>query len=147
VRLSRRRDGQPANPVPGAADSGKSTIIKQMRIIHHGGFDDDERRMWKTIIFRNLVDAFLYLLTLMQEQGIELQDQDNWVRRPPPPLARPALTIKERYMPLLASRPRIGRNDGLPFEFFDCFQDLWADASLQLAILRNVECVLSDNLS
>jgi hypothetical protein len=64
---------------PGAADSGKSTIIKQMRIIHHGGFTDDERRMWKGIIFRNLVDAFLYLINIMAEQNIELQDSENIV--------------------------------------------------------------------
>ena len=66
-----------------------------MRIIHHGGFSEDERRMWKAIIFRNLVDAFLYLLNIMREQNMDLQDQENWVR---PLSARlPALTIKQRY--------------------------------------------------
>jgi guanine nucleotide-binding protein subunit alpha len=132
-----------ANP-PGAADSGKSTIIKQMRIIHHGGFTEEERRTWRRIIFRNLVDAFLYLINIMHDQNIELQAQRNEVR---PSAQSPPADSQERYRPLLESRRDIGRNEGMPYEYFDCFVELWADASLQLAILKNRECVLSDNLS
>jgi hypothetical protein len=64
----------------GAADSGKSTIVKQMRIIHDGGFPDDERMMWKNIIFHNLIDAFLHLFDIMEDQSTELQDPGNIVR-------------------------------------------------------------------
>lgn len=64
--------------ISGAADSGKSTIIKQMRIIN-GGFEDGERRAWKNIIFRNLVDAFLHLFKVMDSQDTELQNSNNVV--------------------------------------------------------------------
>jgi guanine nucleotide-binding protein G(i) subunit alpha len=64
----------------GAADSGKSTIVKQMQIIHHGGFPDAERRRWKNIIFRNLVDSFSYLLDKIESQRMDLEDGANMVR-------------------------------------------------------------------
>jgi hypothetical protein len=64
----------------GAADSGKSTIIKQMRILHDGGFGEVERRKWKDIIFRNLVDSFLYLLDVTESQQTDLEDAENIVR-------------------------------------------------------------------
>jgi guanine nucleotide-binding protein subunit alpha len=61
----------------GAGDSGKSTIIKQMRILHQGGFDDEEKRAWKNTIFHNLVDAFLEILEIMQAEEREVHDPDN----------------------------------------------------------------------
>ena len=64
----------------GAADGGKSTIIKQMRILHDGGFGDVERRSWKDIIFRNLVDSLLYLLDATESHQTELEDAANIVR-------------------------------------------------------------------
>jgi guanine nucleotide-binding protein subunit alpha, other len=64
----------------GAGESGKSTIVKQMRIIHHGGFDERERRSWKNIIFHNLIDAFLEILELMKNQHTLLEDSENVVR-------------------------------------------------------------------
>ncbi|EER43756.1 small G-protein GPA2 [Histoplasma capsulatum H143] len=39
----------------GAGESGKSTIIKQMRIIHSGGFPEDERRQNRAVIYSNMV--------------------------------------------------------------------------------------------
>jgi hypothetical protein len=40
-----------------------------MQIIYHNGFNDADRRTWKTIIFHNLSHAFLEIVTLMKTQG------------------------------------------------------------------------------
>jgi hypothetical protein len=57
----------------GAGDSGKSTVIKQMRIIHHGGFKHEERKFWKNIIFHNLKDSLLDIFHIMQSQNTDVE--------------------------------------------------------------------------
>lgn len=57
----------------GAGESGKSTIIKQMRIIHSGGFPEDERRQTRAVIYSNLVIAFKVLLDIMRAENIDFQ--------------------------------------------------------------------------
>jgi hypothetical protein len=57
----------------GAGESGKSTVVKQMRVIHKNGFDAHERRMWKNILFHNLVDAFLLLFELVEAEGGQIE--------------------------------------------------------------------------
>ncbi|KAJ7319418.1 G-protein alpha subunit [Mycena albidolilacea] len=41
----------------GSGESGKSTIVKQMKIIHQDGFSPDELRAWRPTIHRNAVDS------------------------------------------------------------------------------------------
>lgn len=43
----------------GAGESGKSTIVKQMRILHVNGFSDKERREKIEDIKKNIRDAIL----------------------------------------------------------------------------------------
>ena len=46
----------------GAGESGKSTIVKQMKILHADGFNDDEKTEKITDIKRNLRDAMISIL-------------------------------------------------------------------------------------
>lgn len=57
----------------GAGESGKSTIIKQMRIIHSGGFPNDERCQTRAVIYSNLIIAFKVLLDIMNAEHIEFE--------------------------------------------------------------------------
>jgi hypothetical protein len=43
----------------GAGESGKSTIVKQMRILHVNGFSDTERKQKIDDIKKNIRDAIL----------------------------------------------------------------------------------------
>ena len=64
----------------GAGESGKSTIIKQMRIIHSGGFLDHERRENKAVIYSNMVVAFKVLLDIMNTEDFAFADEKTKVR-------------------------------------------------------------------
>jgi guanine nucleotide-binding protein subunit alpha len=66
----------------GAGESGKSTIIKQMRIIHSGGFPNDERLQTRAVIYSNLVVAFKVLLDIMNTQKIDFHDEASKVGIP-----------------------------------------------------------------
>lgn len=65
----------------GAGESGKSTIIKQMRIIHSGGFPDEERRQTRAVIYSNLVIAFKVLLDIIRAENIQYESEKTQVGR------------------------------------------------------------------
>ncbi|KAF1805127.1 guanine nucleotide binding protein, alpha subunit [Mucor lusitanicus] len=41
----------------GSGESGKSTILKQMKIINQNGYTKDELRSWRTIVYKNLIES------------------------------------------------------------------------------------------
>ncbi|ESN96643.1 hypothetical protein HELRODRAFT_152085, partial [Helobdella robusta] len=49
----------------GAGESGKSTVVKQMRILHVNGFSAEERKQKADDIRRNLKDAILVSMMVM----------------------------------------------------------------------------------
>lgn len=69
------------HPAIGAGESGKSTIIKQMRIIHSGGFPLDERRQHRAVIYSNLVVAFKVTLDIMETQQIQFERESSKVSK------------------------------------------------------------------
>ncbi|KAL6363610.1 hypothetical protein LRP88_03032 [Fusarium phalaenopsidis] len=42
----------------GAGESGKSTVLKQMKLIYSQGFSKNEKLEWKPVIFSNIVQSF-----------------------------------------------------------------------------------------
>lgn len=63
----------------GAGESGKSTIIKQMRIIHSRGFPEEERHQTRAVIYSNIVVAFKVLLDIMNAENIDFEDANTQV--------------------------------------------------------------------
>ena len=45
----------------GAAEAGKSTLLKQMRIIHKADYGLEERIMFKPIVYANTIHSMLVL--------------------------------------------------------------------------------------
>ena len=53
-----------------------------MRIIHSGGFPEDERRQTRAVIYSNLVIAFKVLLDIMRAESIDFQQERTKVSSP-----------------------------------------------------------------
>eukprot|EP00301_Raphidiophrys_heterophryoidea_P000194 c10100_g1_i1.p1 GENE.c10100_g1_i1~~c10100_g1_i1.p1 ORF type:complete len:349 (-),score=96.22 c10100_g1_i1:125-1171(-) len=53
----------------GAGESGKSTIFKQIKIIHNHGFGDDERKEYVSIIRRHCIENFSDLVKGAEAHG------------------------------------------------------------------------------
>lgn len=57
----------------GAGESGKSTIFKQMRILHGSPRSDDDQRMYGVVVRSNVVTATRKLCTLLRTLQLEEQ--------------------------------------------------------------------------
>ncbi|KAJ3481475.1 hypothetical protein NLG97_g7811 [Lecanicillium saksenae] len=61
----------------GSGESGKSTIVKQMKIIHLKGYSEDELYNYRPTVFKNLVECAKAIINAMQQFGIEPQIEEN----------------------------------------------------------------------
>ena len=50
---------------PGTGESGKSTFIKQMRIIHGQGYSEDDKKTYAKLVFQNVFQGIQALCNAM----------------------------------------------------------------------------------
>ncbi|CAG7994005.1 unnamed protein product [Penicillium salamii] len=116
----------------GAGESGKSTIIKQMRIIHSRGFPEEERHQTRAIIYSNIVIAFKVLLDIMNAEDIDFEDEAN---------TRPLAELLDQ------TEPDVGSNEAFSdLKVRDAMRVMWEDGGVQKAVARGHEFALHDNL-
>ena len=60
----------------GPGECGKSTIVKQMKIIHGNGYSAAERATFVSLIHQNINDAMASLLRNMPILGVTLADPE-----------------------------------------------------------------------
>ena len=65
----------------GTGESGKSTFIKQMRIIHGTGYSDDDRRSFIKLVYQNIFMAMSSMIRAMDTLRIAYRNPDNEVSR------------------------------------------------------------------
>ena len=58
----------------GAGESGKSTIAKQLRIIHGGGYSPGECKRYKTLVHSNTLQSLFSILHAMKKLDIDFDD-------------------------------------------------------------------------
>ncbi|RFU27259.1 hypothetical protein B7463_g9078, partial [Scytalidium lignicola] len=115
----------------GAGESGKSTILKQMRLIYtKDGFTKTEKEEWRVIIFNNILDGLRMTVEAMQEFGVEFANEKN-----------------EVHIATLNQEKDLRPYEPIPAEYLQAFKDLWKDDGIQKAIERGNEYALHDNLS
>ncbi|KAM4719447.1 guanine nucleotide-binding protein subunit alpha-14-like [Anableps anableps] len=61
----------------GTGESGKSTFIKQMRIIHGNGYSDNDRRSFTRLVLQNILTAIKALIDAMRTLKIDYVDDQN----------------------------------------------------------------------
>lgn len=65
------------SPEIGSGESGKSTIVKQMKIIHLKGYSDDELYNYRATVFKNLVECAKAVILAMEQFEIEPEIEEN----------------------------------------------------------------------
>jgi hypothetical protein len=79
----------------GAGESGKSTIFKQMRILHGSPRTDDDQKMYGVIVRSNVITAMRKICAHLRSLGLE-----DKLAKDPAPESRdgsPPMTPKEAY--------------------------------------------------
>ncbi|KAF7344885.1 Heterotrimeric G-protein alpha subunit, GPA3-like protein [Mycena venus] len=64
--------------VLGLSESGKSTIVRQMKIVHDGGCDERERAEYRTTIYKNVLDSVGTLARIVRKVGIRSLPENVW---------------------------------------------------------------------
>ncbi|KAK8726246.1 hypothetical protein OTU49_010167 [Cherax quadricarinatus] len=96
----------------GAGESGKTTIIKQMKILHISGFSPEEKREKAQDIRNNIMEGITTLTRNLDELNIELEQEEN----------------QEAKDYILSIDPE---NFNFPEEFYVYTMQLWSDAGIQ----------------
>lgn len=64
----------------GSGESGKSTVVKQMKIIHQDGFSPEECIAYRPAIYQNLLESAQAIVFAMYKLSLEPMDAQNRVR-------------------------------------------------------------------
>eukprot|EP00079_Xenopus_tropicalis_P026148 XP_012819842.1 PREDICTED: guanine nucleotide-binding protein G(olf) subunit alpha isoform X1 [Xenopus tropicalis] len=112
----------------GAGESGKSTIVKQMRILHVNGFNSEEKKQKIQDIRKNVKDAIVTIVSAMS------------TLIPPVSLANPENQFRVDYIKSIAPLSDFDYTQ----EFFDHAQKLWDDDGVKACFERSNEYQLID---
>jgi hypothetical protein len=63
----------------GTGESGKSTFIKQMRIIHGTGYSEEDKRAFVKLVYQNIFMAMHIMIRAMDTLKIQYRDKRNEV--------------------------------------------------------------------
>jgi guanine nucleotide-binding protein subunit alpha len=111
----------------GAGESGKSTVLKQMKLIHHGGYSEQERDSYKDIIFSNTAQSMRAVLDALPALDLTLSPQNDSRRT------------------VILSLPVQLEAESLPREVADAIFGLWRDPAVHQAVRRAREFQLNDS--
>ncbi|WVF71460.1 hypothetical protein IAT40_006264 [Kwoniella sp. CBS 6097] len=111
----------------GAGESGKSTVLKQMRLIYNKPYDAEERDSYREIVYSNTVQSMRVLL-----EGVQLMEI------PVGP------SNQSRWELIMAAPPQI-EGDIFPPKLADAVAGLWRDGGVQQAFERRNELQLNDS--
>ncbi|KAJ1736768.1 guanine nucleotide-binding protein subunit alpha [Coemansia sp. BCRC 34490] len=114
----------------GAGESGKSTIIKQMKLIHDGGYSQEERESFKEVIFSNTIQSMRVLLEAMEALHITLQHGEN-----------------QTHASVIMNMPSQIEAENLPAEVSSAVKALWTDEGVRDCFKRSNEFQLNDSAS
>ncbi|XP_051567798.1 guanine nucleotide-binding protein G(s) subunit alpha isoform X1 [Myxocyprinus asiaticus] len=116
----------------GAGESGKSTIVKQMRILHVNGFNAEEKKQKIQDIKNNIKEAIDTIVTAMS------------MLAPPVQLACPANQFRIDYILNLANQKDFEFTPVSRKEFYEHTKTLWQDEGVRACFERSNEYQLID---
>lgn len=111
----------------GTGESGKTTFIRQMRIIHGRGFSEEERRAFAKLIFQNIFTAVKAMTGAMTTLSIPYSSKEN-----------------EMYAKWIQDVDTVQITQ-LERGYVDAIRRLWADSGLRVCYSRRREYQLLDS--
>lgn len=116
----------------GAGESGKSTIVKQMKIIHESGYTSDECKLYRPVVHSNTIQSLLAIIRAMGQLKIDFKD--------------PSRADDARQFFTVAGATSSQECEITP-ELSSLMKRLWQDPGLQHCFARSREYQLNDSAS
>eukprot|EP00814_Leptocylindrus_danicus_P010902 CAMPEP_0116037022 /NCGR_PEP_ID=MMETSP0321-20121206/21679_1 /TAXON_ID=163516 /ORGANISM="Leptocylindrus danicus var. danicus, Strain B650" /LENGTH=435 /DNA_ID=CAMNT_0003514893 /DNA_START=59 /DNA_END=1366 /DNA_ORIENTATION=- len=119
----------------GAGESGKTTILKQMRFLHGEPLSSKELEKFKSVIRSNVITAIRKLMGLLSLLGLEGELSDN---------------EKEAFMHLteefsnLEVRATLNVHENIMLEHWQAIQTLWSSEVMMHVWLQRAACNVID---
>ncbi|XP_019790200.1 guanine nucleotide-binding protein subunit alpha-14 [Tursiops truncatus] len=111
----------------GTGESGKSTFIKQMRIIHGSGYSDEDRKGFTKLVYQNIFTAMQAMIRAMDTLRIQYMCEQN----------------KENAQ--LIREVDVDKVSALSRDQVEAIKQLWQDLGIQECYDRRREYQLSDS--
>ncbi|XP_034105873.1 guanine nucleotide-binding protein G(q) subunit alpha isoform X1 [Drosophila albomicans] len=132
----------------GTGESGKSTFIKQMRIIHGSGYSDDDKRGYIKLVFQNIFMAMQSMIKAMDMLKISYGVGEHIVRNFDLILVFQIVIYTGFHLQDLADLVMsIDYETVTTFEdpYLNAIKTLWSDAGIQECYDRRREYQLTDS--
>ncbi|KAJ3278204.1 guanine nucleotide-binding protein subunit alpha [Borealophlyctis nickersoniae] len=126
-RLALQSAKNPRILLLGSGDSGKTTVLKQMKILHGDGFTDEERLAYRGSMQENILDSIRALVYALPKLEIKLENPAN-----------------EVYAARVKADVERTPDNLLPPEIPEAVKALWADKGIQEAWHRANEFFIQD---
>ncbi|KAK4688711.1 hypothetical protein P7C73_g1409, partial [Tremellales sp. Uapishka_1] len=111
----------------GAGESGKSTVLKQMRLIYNKPYDIEERDSYREIVYSNTIQSMRVLLEGVAMMGTPINPANQ-----------------QRWETIMAAPMQI-EGDVMPPVLVDAVNMLWHDEGVQQTFHRRNELQLNDS--
>jgi len=113
----------------GAGESGKSTIVKQMKIIHESGFTSEDFKQYRPVVYSNTIQSLVAILRAMPNLSIPFTKNEREAD------AKMVMDVVSRM------------EDTEPFseELLAGMKRLWVDSGVQECFSRSNEYQLNDS--
>ncbi|QRV91649.1 G-protein alpha subunit [Ceratobasidium sp. AG-Ba] len=112
----------------GSGDSGKSTVLKQMRVIHNDKFTPLEVEAYRQLVFNNIITGLKMLNEALPELDSSLWSQNATI------------------MEVVRNTPELRDGEPYPEHLLEPLKSIWADPRVQEGWSRSNDVALPDNL-
>ena len=112
----------------GSGESGKSTIVKQMRIIHGAGYSEFERMDFRSVVHLNAIEGLDSILQAREKLQINFEDDSTLL-----------------YVQKFDDLKKVDPKSGITYELGHLMMILWEDKAIKKCFARSSEYQLSDS--
>ncbi|CAO4376035.1 unnamed protein product [Caenorhabditis nigoni] len=116
----------------GAGESGKSTIVRQMRILHVIGFSKQEKLAYRAVIYSNMIQSMLVIIRVMKALGIDFENSAH---------KEDAHQFSSHYLHI----HNADLSEAFSLELSDLMKNLWSDSGVKRCFKRSREFQLNDS--
>jgi hypothetical protein len=112
----------------GTGDSGKSTVMKQLKFVRGGGYSQGERHYFKPIILDDIIRSMQTILEAMADFEISVEN-----------------SAAAHHLQAISMQGQHSVHQGLPPDVYAAIKVLWNDAGVQECYSRRSEYQVNDS--